>query len=769
MIGRNGQVAAQSGGHSPSRGVAKASPSARPVGIDLSRKTALIKRRLGSKAASAGVRTRTGRMLAMSWRFFGFVTSAALTAWLLAGRPAEQPAWFDLAAAFWLFVILAARLVQRSRRVEQGRALQGENELEQALDLGVLAVVGAYVLVAFSGGIDSPAGPAVYAVLAAVVVFNTPIVGVVAVALTLCLELALAFRLGYLHDQTVSVASRGFFIVLFAVLYHSMLSSTITALRRKTRKAIDSQMADLRRRAREYRLIVSSGGTDLEVQGGSGGREKWIAAAVEEIDSAIRAALEVVECALETHTVAIYLLSGDEKSLRLRECLSESDHVARFPLVAGEGLPGVVLHRREPVRLCGAFRGAIYYSGGPAPRSFLGVPLIERRPGGPADGELRGVLLADRLEDTPFNELDERLLTTVAAEILRRMELERVMGYIRQEKDEKVRFYRAIEALNLLSKPDEVCGAVVRLATELAPLDFVAITLLEGGEDDTDPLIHRIAEAVGSGSEALKLEAFEDNSGIVSNVVRLGSPLPGRDFHEMQRKVVFSEDLPVNGLSTLKVLPLLAGETVVGTLVCGSSSRGALVGDSIRKLSVLAMQAAGAIARARLFAKTEKMATTDGLTGLNNHRRFQECFEMATASSRRYKKSVSLLLADVDHFKGVNDTYGHPIGDLVLKGVAATLSSQARDTDIVARYGGEEFAIVLPETDAVGARVIAERIRRKVESEVFRTDVGPLRITLSIGVACFPTHGEHKQQLIEKADQALYQAKEAGRNRVMVA
>ncbi len=737
------------------------------VGGDLSRKTSLVGRGLKNRLSHAGLRTRVLRWLAVFWRMLGFITFAGVAAWLLAIGPDDTSTNAVFVGATVLTILLAARIHRRmmgKEREEGPRAVA----LEQDLDLSLLSVIAVYSLVVFTGGVDSFARPAVYVVVALMVVFHRPAVAITTVAVALGLELAVAYRMGYLSTHTASVAAHGCFIAAFATLYHLTLSGAVAFLRRQARSVTDSRMEDLRQRAREYRLIVSSEDSSLDVQGGAGGREKWIAAAVEEVEGALRSGLGVVECALKTHTVALYLLSPDEKSLRLRECISDSEQVSRKPIAAGEGLPGVVLRRRGPVRLCGDFRGAIYYSGKTAPKAFVGVPLIARRPGVSDEGHLRGVLVADRLEPTPFDEADERLLSTVAAELLRSMEVERVMGYIREEKDEKVRFYRAIETLNLLSKPDEVALATVRLVAEIAPVDFVAVTLVENGEEGSGPVMHRIAEVMGSGADRLRGEAFEDNAGLVSNVVRLGSTLPGRDYCEMERKVIFSDSLKVRGLSTLKVLPLSVSETVVGTLVCGATKKHALVGDSVRQLSVLAMQAAGAIARARLFEQTEKMATTDGLTGLNNHRRFQECLASAMASSRRYERPVSLILTDVDHFKGVNDTYGHPIGDLVLKGVARILSSEARNTDVVARYGGEEFAVVLPETDLEGAKTIAERIRARIEAEVFHTEVGPLAVTLSLGIAGCPKHGDHKQTLIEKADQALYQAKESGRNRVVV-
>jgi two-component system cell cycle response regulator len=128
-----------------------------------------------------------------------------------------------------------------------------------------------------------------------------------------------------------------------------------------------------------------------------------------------------------------------------------------------------------------------------------------------------------------------------------------------------------------------------------------------------------------------------------------------------------------------------------------------------------------------------------------------------------------VLMTDIDHFKTVNDTYGHPAGDVVLRGVAQMLREQARDTDVVARYGGEEFAVVMPETDLGGAQVIAERLREAVAARIFHTEVGPVRVTLSVGLAASPQDGTEMDALVQLADQCLFQAKRAGRNQVVTA
>ena len=223
----------------------------------------------------------------------------------------------------------------------------------------------------------------------------------------------------------------------------------------------------------------------------------------------------------------------------------------------------------------------------------------------------------------------------------------------------------------------------------------------------------------------------------------------------------------MRGLASMKVLPLRAGESVLGTLVLGAKVPGAYDPDAVRQLEVVAMQAGDSILRARLFEATERLATTDGLTGLVNHRTFQARLDEHLASAQRYGKKISLLLTDIDHFKAVNDTYGHPVGDVVLKQVAKILQKEARTTDVAARYGGEEFALVMPETDLAGAVKTADRIRQKVAQARFPTGQGELRITLSIGVATFPGDATSKAQLVERADGGLYHAKRHGRNQTV--
>ena len=166
--------------------------------------------------------------------------------------------------------------------------------------------------------------------------------------------------------------------------------------------------------------------------------------------------------------------------------------------------------------------------------------------------------------------------------------------------------------------------------------------------------------------------------------------------------------------------------------------------------------------------KLRKLSIIDGLTGLYNHRYFQERLREEFERTRRYRHSLSLIMLDIDYFKKVNDTYGHLFGDFVLKELARIIKESLRKTDIAARYGGEEFALILPETEIQGASALGERLRSRVEKHSFQMKGISLHITISLGAASiFPAESSKTpRDLIETADKALYYSKTHGRNRL---
>jgi GGDEF domain-containing protein len=241
-------------------------------------------------------------------------------------------------------------------------------------------------------------------------------------------------------------------------------------------------------------------------------------------------------------------------------------------------------------------------------------------------------------------------------------------------------------------------------------------------------------------------------------------------------------------------VPLVFNDEPIGLLVLVERERERhFAPDELALAQALGEQAASAIEHARLYRAVQEQASTDGLTGLFNHRYFYERLGQEVARARRYASPVSLLMIDIDDFKGFNDRFGHVMGDEVLRGVAEILTTQLRrGVDLAARYGGEEFAVILPNTPLAGgggqqlsmpagagddapepghldgAAAVAERIRREVEAGSLLAKGRTGRLTVSVGVAAFPRPAGDVDRLVRYADEALYAAKRGGKNRVEV-
>lgn len=192
--------------------------------------------------------------------------------------------------------------------------------------------------------------------------------------------------------------------------------------------------------------------------------------------------------------------------------------------------------------------------------------------------------------------------------------------------------------------------------------------------------------------------------------------------------------------------------------------------EDLETVVFLAEQGGVAIENVLLHEEAQRLSLTDGLTGTWNRRYFQMQFRQILATATRFDRHFSVLMLDLDHFKVLNDTYGHQRGDAVLVEFARRVKETLREVDTFARYGGEEFIVLLPETDEVGAQTTGEKIREEIRSQPFGA-IGedPVPVTVSIGVASYPTHGDRFDVLVEAADKALYAAKQAGRDRVVIA
>jgi diguanylate cyclase (GGDEF)-like protein len=214
--------------------------------------------------------------------------------------------------------------------------------------------------------------------------------------------------------------------------------------------------------------------------------------------------------------------------------------------------------------------------------------------------------------------------------------------------------------------------------------------------------------------------------------------------------------------------PLLLEKNALGALSLESSAKSAFTNDDVRVLVSFAVMATAAIRNAQLHAEVQKLAITDALTGLYNRRGLFELGRHEIERTRRFGHPLSTIWVDVDNFKHINDTYGHQIGDRVLKTVAEFLNKNTRDVDILGRYGGDEFAILLPETELSVAYTVAGRLRQQIADAHVLVDEAPVEVSVSVGVSQV-TKDEGLEPLLKRADTAMYEAKQAGGNQVKTA
>ncbi len=248
--------------------------------------------------------------------------------------------------------------------------------------------------------------------------------------------------------------------------------------------------------------------------------------------------------------------------------------------------------------------------------------------------------------------------------------------------------------------------------------------------------------------------------------IKYGRPLLVEQGHNAQSDAL----MQVLGATCALVVPLFVSNRVMGSLqLFRAGAERPFTKEDAQLLWILSLVAENLLTREYANEGLLRFAFTDYLTGLRTRGYFEQQLELEFKRAERKQQKFALLMIDIDHFKVLNDTFGHHVGDQLLRDVTSILMKDMREVDTVARYGGEEFVIILPETTETGAVFVAQRLRRAVDQAKFfaGSPHSVQHLTISIGVAVYDTDAQFKRDLIEFADAALYAAKHAGRNRVM--
>lgn len=574
---------------------------------------------------------------------------------------------------------------------------------------------------------------------------------------------AIVLELWYVDtDNAVDAAIRCGLLVVFALLNWALFRGEIRRVRRLSKQHLESELLRIKEAAREYRLTgvprSAADGAARRVLAPQGDEERLLQSSLDHLQGSLCVVLDLLRRSLQLRTAALLWLHDDGRKLSLREVSSSLSELRSGPFPVSEGLLSAALNSGTVVSLgerkatgriplypksmsCGALTAAAVEEHGRA----VGVLLAEHEPG-----------------SSPAPDAAD-LLRRAAVFVLRAVENERLFLALERAKIEQGKLYQAADLLSEARTEVAVIRAGVESARQFATFDFAAVTLYRRSKHS-----HEICAVSGEGAEQLVGEVFQDNGGLVSMVVKNQHPLPYRGEYQAARQVVFSKDLPLPAMPSLIILPLRVHDVALGTLVLGSNSTGAF-GEEVRPtLEVLARHISVSLANARMVKRLEDLATTDGMTALLNKRALTDTARQKIRSAQRFSKPLSLIVGDIDHFKRVNDEYGHDVGDVVIKGFADVLRRSKRETDAVGRFGGEEFVLVCEETDAEGARLLAERVRSELAAVTFHTPNGSLRVTCSLGVATMPAAGADWESLFKATDEALYASKRGGRNRVTV-
>ena len=458
-----------------------------------------------------------------------------------------------------------------------------------------------------------------------------------------------------------------------------------------------------------------------------------------------RRTVDEVAAQLGYSHVSIYRREGDDLLLQAQV----GYRYVRERININECVIGRVVRTAQPVLLADVTTDRDYVAADPAVRSEAAVPII-------IDSDVRGVLNIETGVERALAKSDLQLLQTLARQLSVALRNATLYDEAQRTRDEVSVLYEAAKAISSSLEMASVLETLVQVPCRAFGYEYGAILLVDERSGD---LVIEATHGYSAGTRGYRVTA---GKGITGWVQRTGQAELVRNVHEDPRYIGVSP----HAMAEIAV-PLIREGRVIGVFNVESARPGALSELDVNILTALAGYATIAIQNARLFAQTEHMATTDGLTGLFNHRHLHQAMDRMLERCCREDRPLALIMLEIDNFKRYNDTYGHQRGDEVLRVVADLLRKGSRASDVVARYGGDEFMIVLPDTGKDIAGEVGERLRRAIEAYPFQLGENIMTsVTLSVGIAASPDDGVTVDALVDAVDRAQYSAKRSGGNKV---
>jgi diguanylate cyclase (GGDEF)-like protein len=447
--------------------------------------------------------------------------------------------------------------------------------------------------------------------------------------------------------------------------------------------------------------------------------------------------------------VAILLMDSETQTLRARMHAGWNQESEQSHIALGHGLIGTAAKLRRPIYAPDVTSDPRYLLTIPTTRSELAVPLLVRN-------EVVGVLDCQSDEPNFFDPDTIDLLTLFSTQASIALQNAKLYSQERRRAAQ-------LEAINALARHttavldmDELLEKSCSTILLAFPVDHVAILLLE------EQSLYLRAQKGRLTLRFPERGEIPAGAGLTHRAVDSGRPVVENDVTTVTGYVAgFAET------KSEMCLPLISQGETIGVLALESARAGAFTPNDVQPLESVADICATAIQNARYFDRVRHMAYADGLTGIFNRRYFEMRIAEEMERARRYDNALALIMVDLDHFKRLNDEFGHLLGDEVLRQVTTLFGQNLRKSDIVCRYGGEEFVLLMPQTTVEQATAAAEKLRKAIETWSFPGVAWP--VTISSGVSSFPADGDSRDALVSAADRALYAAKQGGRNRVVVA